>query len=200
MKAVLAHFKDNIQRVRHLGTIYISLRAMTTPALDLSDVLRAELVLAVSALDHLVHEIARVGMLETYAGVRPQTDAYNRFRVPLLAAGRAIQAPGISDWLDEAIREAHGWLSFQQPDKIADVVRLISAVSLWETVSMKIGKPAGDIKLQLCAIVDRRNKIAHEADMDPSAPGARWPINEVLVNDAVNFVEALGVAIVDAVA
>jgi hypothetical protein len=139
-------------------------------------------------------------MLETYAGVRPQTDAYNRFRVPLFAAGRAIQSPGISDWLDEAIREAHGWLSFQQPDKIADAVRLITAVNLWEAVSTKIGKPAGDIKLQLRAIVDRRNKIAHEADMDPSAPGARWPINEALVNDAVNFVEELGIAIADAVA
>ncbi|WP_293063557.1 MULTISPECIES: HEPN domain-containing protein [unclassified Moorena] len=39
-------------------------------------------------------------------------------------------------------------------------------------------------------IVDRRNKIAHEADINPTLGlGDRWPINEKLVNDAVDFIE-----------
>ncbi|NEQ62978.1 MAG: hypothetical protein F6K53_38690, partial [Moorea sp. SIO4A1] len=42
----------------------------------------------------------------------------------------------------------------------------------------------------LSIIVDRRNKIAHEADMYPTLGlGNRWPINEKLVNDAVDFIE-----------
>lgn len=55
-----------------------------------------------------------------------------------------------------------------------------------------MGKSDKDIKQQLSLIVDRRNKIAHEADIDPSyGIGNRWNINQILVNDAVNFLEQL---------
>lgn len=57
-------------------------------------------------------------------------------------------------------------------------------------MSAQLGKPQKDIKQQLSAIVDRRNKIAHEADIDPTyGIGSRWNIDEVLVNDAVGFLE-----------
>jgi hypothetical protein len=46
-----------------------------------------------------------------------------------------------------------------------------------------------------CQTRDRRNKIAHEADMDPSYPGARWPISETDVNKALDFIEQLCEAI-----
>jgi len=192
MQQAILQFRENIARVRHLGSLFQSIQAMTTPAIDLSDVLRAELVLAVSALDHLVHEMARLGMLEVYAGARPATDAYGRFRVPLAAASQSNVAGSAADWLDASIRDAHGWLSFQMPDRIADAIRLFSSVSLWPAISSQLGVPAEDIKIQLRAIVDRRNKIAHEADLDPSTPNTRWPIDEVLVRDAVDFVELLG--------
>ena len=53
-----------------------------------------------------------------------------------------------------------------------------------------MGSPAKDIKQQLSLIVDRRNKIAHEADIDPTLSlGNRWPIDELLVNEAVDFLE-----------
>jgi hypothetical protein len=46
------------------------------------------------------------------------------------------------------------------------------------------------IKQQLREIVKRRNQIAHEADIDPSfGLGNRWPIDELMVNDAVDFIE-----------
>jgi hypothetical protein len=39
-------------------------------------------------------------------------------------------------------------------------------------------------------IVDRRNKIAHRADVDPTLGlGNRWNIDELMVSDAVNFIE-----------
>jgi hypothetical protein len=189
-------FRRNIERVRHLATLYRTLRGLTTAAVDLADLLRAQLVLAVSALDHLVHDCARTGMLEVYAGQRPPTDAYRRFRVPMSAAAQGLVAPHLADWFDAAIRDAHGWLAFQHPDKIADGVRLYSSVMLWDAVAVRLGLQMTDVKLRLQAIVDRRNKIAHEADLDPTLPGSTWPIDEVLVNEAVSFIEALGEAIV----
>jgi hypothetical protein len=43
--------------------------------------------------------------------------------------------------------------------------------------------------------VDRRNKIAQEADMDPTNPGFRWPITDDLAANALDFIERLAEAI-----
>lgn len=95
-------------------------------------------------------------------------------------------------WLENEIRETLSYKSFQQPDKIADAIRLISDKKLWDEVGNLMGKSAKEIKQQLTAIVDRRNKIAHEADIDPSyGIGNCLNIDEILVNDAVDFIEQL---------
>lgn len=195
MQAAFDQFCENLARARSLAGLAQSLSNLTTPAVDLSDVLRASLVLAVSALDHFVHEFVRLGMLEVHRGNRPTTDAYLSFSVPMSAAREAIADTGRDDWLDQAIREAHNWQSFQHPDKIADAVRLMSDVKLWEQVAPELGMTGKTVKTQLSAIVDRRNKVAHEADMDPTNPGDRWPINEILVRDAIDFVERVAQAI-----
>jgi hypothetical protein len=58
---------------------------------------------------------------------------------------------------------------------------------------------SSDVKQRLKLIVDRRNKIAHEADMDPTYPKARWPISAPDVEDVVRFlvdvVEAIHVEV-----
>ncbi len=95
-----------------------------------------------------------------------------------------------ASWLEDEVRERLGYQSFQQPDKIADAIRLISDKKLWDEVSTKLGIATKDIKQRLSAIVDRRNKIAHEADINPTfGIGSRWNIDEILVNDAVDFIE-----------
>ena len=102
-----------------------------------------------------------------------------------------------TSWLESEIRERLGYQSFQQADKIADAIRYISGKKLWEEVATKMSTPtknitAQDIKQQLNSIVDRRNKIAHEADIDPTFNiGSRWNIDELLVGDAVDFIEIL---------
>ena len=67
----IQQFRENIERVRVLGGLYGVLDQMTTPAVDATDLLRAQFVMAVSALDHYVNEITLVGMLEVYEGQRP---------------------------------------------------------------------------------------------------------------------------------
>lgn len=191
MKLALDQFQENLRRARILSGLAQSLSTLTTGAVDLSDVLRASLVLGVSALDHFIHEFVRLGMLEVHQGKRPMTDSYLSFRVPMSAAQQASVDTNGDDWLDQAIRENHAWLSFQQPDKIADAIRLMSTTKLWEQVGIELGMKPVDVKLQLSAIIERRNKIAHEADMDPTINGIRWPINDVLVADALNFLELL---------
>ena len=191
MQAAIDQFYENLARARSLAGLAQSLSSLTTAAVDLSDILRASLVLAVSALDHFIHEFVRLGMLEVHRGNRPTTDAYLSFRVPMSAAREGIADTGRDEWLDQAIRETHSWLSFQRPDKIADAIRLMSNVRLWEQVASELGIISRAVRTQLGAIIDRRNQIAHEADMDPTNPGYRWPINEALVRDAIDFIERI---------
>ncbi|MGB0383770.1 MAG: HEPN domain-containing protein [Ardenticatenaceae bacterium] len=195
MKNAIDQFQQNLTRVRHLSEIVSAVDNLTTSAIDMTDILRAEIVLAVSALDFLVHELVRLGMLEVYRGSRTPTKAYLRFQAPMRLLQNGISNPTDKRWLDEAIQERHGWLSFQEPDKIADAIRHISDVKLWRKVGGELGMEAAEVKRQLKEIVERRNKIAHEADMNPDLPGHRLPISEPLVHDSVDFIEAVGEAI-----
>jgi hypothetical protein len=106
--------------------------------------------------------------------------------LPLDAVERGFNGQIHEDWLGEAVREKHSWLSFQHPDRIADAIRLVSSVKLWEEVGNELGISAKDAKLRLELIVDRRNKIAHEADMDPTNPGFRWPITDTMTAHTLN--------------
>ena len=191
MQSAIDLFRISIARVRDLIAVHNSLKAQASSVLDLSDMLRAALVLAVSALEYYIHEVVRIGMLEIHRGQRPEPPAFSRFQISLGSARVGINAgQNIDSWLEDEIRQRHSYKSFQQPEAIADAIRLISEKKLWEEVSTNMGSPARSIKQQLNLIVDRRNKIAHEADIDPSYPiGDRWPIDELLVNEAVDFIE-----------
>lgn len=189
MKAALDQFGENLSRARSLCGLADSLAALTTEAVDSTDLYRASLVLGVSAVDHFVHEFVRLGMVEVHSGSRAPTEAHLAFKVPLSVARAAIADASDGAWLDGAVREAHSWLSFQHPDKIADAIRLVSGVRLWEEVAREMGTDSRAVKAQLSAIVDRRNKIAHEADLDPTNPGQRWPIDGELVRNALSYLD-----------
>lgn len=195
MQSALDQFQSNIARVRNLGGIYRALEGQTTGAVDLSDLLRAELVLAVSALDQYIHELVRLGMLDINRGARPQTKAFARFSVSLGAVQQWLLDPGNEQWLDSEIRSQLGWRSFQDPGKIAEAVRFFSSETLWANVAGRLGMSEQDVRAQLQSIVDRRNKIAHESDLDPASFGDRWPIDTLMVDNAIEFMERVGEAI-----
>jgi hypothetical protein len=190
MQSALSAFANSMMRVRHLHALHASFSGQVTAVVDLSDLLRAEVVLAVSALDHYIHELTRLGMLECWRGQRSPTDAFKRFSLPagatLAAMANASQAEAI---FENAIRAQHSYATFQQPDKIADAVRLFSNVGLWDAVAARLGITVKDTKNALALIVDRRNKIAHEADTDPSFPGQRWPIDRAMVDAMLSTIE-----------
>ncbi len=201
MQIALDAFRGNLNRARDIGGLFTALSQATTPALDLTDLLRAQIVLAVSALDHFIHELVRLGMIETFDGQRIPTAAYRKFTAPLDILAYLATNPHDATPLDQEIRLRHSWNSFQKPDKIAEALRLVSEVRLWEEVAARLAMSMQDVKAQLGAIADRRDRIAHEADIDPTDPSrhTRWPITPTDAQSAVDFMERLGVAILDAI-
>ena len=73
-------FSANIGRVRELGNLHAAICNMTSKAIDTSDILRAEIVLAVSALDTLVHDIVNIGIIEIFLERDPPRTARKIFQ------------------------------------------------------------------------------------------------------------------------
>jgi hypothetical protein len=187
MNNAFIQFESNIRAIKEVKNTVDYLIKITTAAIDLSDLYRSQIVLAVSALDHFVHEHVLSEMIEIYRGNKSPTNHFLQFKIPIsniyntsLTASEAT--------IRSSIRERHSWLSFQYPDKISDAIRLISTASVWEEIGRRINMNTKDVKNQLKIIIDRRNKIAHEADMDPTNPGAKWPISSSDVDDSINFI------------
>ncbi len=200
MNSALEQFESNIQRTRTLAAIHNVLGTRTTSALDTSDILRSALVLAVSALDQYIHEIVRLGILEIYHGRRTHTSSSLKFGVSLRGALQIRVAPEDDSWRDSEIRGHHSWQRFEHPDRIADAIRLILDMSLWDTVASDLGSDTPDVKQRLKLIVDRRNKLTHEADIDPRFPNTHWPIDDQMVFDSITFIEQVVHSIHKAVA
>ncbi|MCA2215825.1 hypothetical protein [Jidongwangia harbinensis] len=190
----IAMFRRNLQHARDLSATATVLSAQVTSVIDTDDILRYALVQGVSAFDHFVHEEVRSRMLLIQSGVLPDCPGFFRFRVSLRSVGLALSQGG-TGWLEAEVREQHSYLSFQQPDKVADAFRLVTDVILWQEVSKQMGQSAEDVKRRLKLLVDRRNKIAHESDTDPTPPRTRYPIDAIIVNDSLDFLESVAGAI-----
>lgn len=189
MNSSVIHFNNRIQEIKDLTSTIDHIDGMTTTALDISDLYRSQIVLTVSALDHFIHEFVLEEMMETYNGRRIPAPAFNKFPIPISTVQGSVPSNNI---ISSHIRQKHSWLSFQDPDKIVDAIRLISDLKLWEEVAPSFSLSAGDTKAQLKLIVDRRNKIAHESDLDPSNPGVKWPISTTDVRNLIDFIEKVG--------
>jgi len=185
MKAAIERFRNNIQRVKSLAAPHAYLAANTE--LDLSDILRAEVVLIVSALDTFIHDIVRLGMLEILRGERKQTPKYQKFAVTM----NVVWFDERYSWFEEEIRRRHSQSSFQNSRNIREAVEHIAKKDIWELVATKIDKNKGDIIRHLDVIVKRRNQIAHESDIDPTYPNTRYPIDEQQTREIVVFIEEI---------
>ena len=189
-------FRDVWLRADLLASVHASLAANPLPASQADEILRAEWVARVSALDLYIHELVAQRMLRIQRSELPATPAFNKARVTAetanrMASGSSTEASAAFD-LD--VRTQHSILTFQAPDKIADAIRLTSGVELWNSIAIHQGAMASEIKdrakslkASLSLIVERRNKIAHEGDLMPGLPRQPWAISVSDVRDVRDF-------------
>lgn len=184
-----------------LTAIHAYLSRNATAALRVEEVLRAEWVARVSALDLYVHELVCQRMVSIFSGVFPPTIQFNKFKVTVETARRIATAQSQADAIaafDLDVRQQLGILCFQMPDKVADAIRLCSPVDLWNSVALNLGASESEkvdrakaIKKSLSLIVERRNKIAHEGDLQPTLPRLPWPIDEASLATVRDFIDGL---------
>lgn len=151
------------------------------------ELLRAEWVARVSALDRYTHELVAQAMLAIFEGRRPPSPAYLKFQVSTETLNRiraAVTTSEASAAFDLHVRTYLSRITYQAPDDIADGVRLCSEIELWNEVALKLGATqatkgdeAKSLKKQLSLVVRRRNIIAHEGDLQQSPLREPWPIS-----------------------
>ncbi|MDC8001389.1 HEPN domain-containing protein [Aequorivita todarodis] len=190
MNNVFNQFQTNIEEIKKTHLITKSLHLPNPSIIDTSNVLRSCIVLTVSALDHLIHELTIVGMKEIFNGIRPTTPRYDKQQISLAFFHGISHSPPLISFETE-LREKLGWQTFQRPNKIKEAISLFHPVQLWQQIAIVLGDSETNIKNQLNLIIDRRNMIAHEADIEPIYKTKR-NITDYDVEVSIEFIEKLG--------
>lgn len=115
--------------------------------------------------------------------------------------------PSSSDEIPEVILEKElsdklSFMSFQSPDKVTDALSLIwgephkmQVLAAEMNISgCNINDKANNLKQELTTIIQRRNQIAHEGDINPATQLPR-SIELSDVNKATDFISSLGHAV-----
>jgi hypothetical protein len=197
----IAHFDAVWQRCSQLKVLHTHLASVTTNVLQPDELLRAEWVARVGALDLYVHEKVIQSMTEIFEGRRPPSPSYLRFQLSNETLDRVRGATSKTDALaafDLELRGQLGRRTFQFPEDIAEAIRLCSTVELWNEVALRLGaspatknESAKDLKKDLSLIIHRRNKIAHEGDLQPSLLREPWPITKADLDFVATQIETL---------
>lgn len=204
MQRAFDQFTNNMKYVAELDALYLYLRDTLHLPNDLSDLLRAEWVYTVSAIDKLIHELIRIGMIEAFQGRRAKTKKFLSFNISLnthtsIVSSHLITVPPAEYWFDQEVIQKHKTLSFQEPEKIADGLSLIwEEQHKWQTIGTAMALDQNDLITRLKTIIARRNQIVHEADLDLLS-GVRNPILKSDVEIVVPFITKLAGEIFNAV-
>jgi hypothetical protein len=187
-----AYFEDTWRRADLFGGLHTYLEKNAAQVLDTNELLRAEWAMRVSALDLYIHEIVAQNLLKIFQGIRPVCPGYSKLQISSDTLMRIHTAgPGLdSDTaFDLEIRTKLARVTYQFPDEIADGIRMVSSIELWNEIAKFHGatgaavkQDASALKAGLTQIVNRRNKIVHEGDLQPGVPRVPWPITRADVD------------------
>lgn len=204
MQNAFNQFENNMKYVKELDTLFLYLRDNLKLPNDLTDILRAEWVYSISALDKLIHDLIKIGMIQSFQGTRPKTQKYLAFNISLethtsITSSTAMSLPPPEYLFEQEVVQRHKKLSFQDPDKIADGLSLIwNEPHKWQILGDALSLTQNDIRTRLKNIISRRNQIVHEADLDLYSEN-RNSISKSEIDLVVSFIENLSKEIYDAV-
>lgn len=198
MKTALDNFKTLIEQCSTSEGLYQYLDSQKIP-LDFSNLLRWQWTLSVSALDRYIHDIVRIGMVQSFDGKRPQTAKFRTFHIDMNKFTIITNSPIPTNEFEQEIARQHSFLAFQLPDKIADALSYIwDENDKWNIISRNMKTPitSRDLRTKLTNIVIRRNQIVHEGDcFTAGSLFQQQPISLVDTKNVTGFISELAESI-----
>lgn len=190
----IAHFEAVWARCGQLSALHAYLANNVSGVVQPDEILRAEWVARVCALDLYVHELVAQQMVAIFEGRRTPSPGFLRFNLTNDTMHRirsAANASAAAAAFDLEVRDQLSRVTYQDPDRIADGVRLFSEVELWNEVASKLLLDPKVLKKNLSVVVRRRNQIAHEGDLQPAPPRQPWPIYQADLVVVANLIERI---------
>lgn len=134
MNNAIITFNACISDVRNMRAFYVYLSDhCCIPKDNLTDLLRSELVNLVSAMDRFIHEVVRIGIINSYLGILPQTDKCKTIPMKFFTMNKVIECqsrrtpPSCNEeiaeyWINKEIVAILKTMSFQKTEKIKDAL------------------------------------------------------------------------------
>ena len=195
-------FNKNISSISKLSEIYnLLIKEKFVKKIDAEEILRAEIVLVVSAFDTYMHDLVREKIINSFF----EKSNYNQIDFTKVdISGECLKKIFESRSEDEKklilldeIRRLHSLNSYQSPKSVEYAVGILNIKKIWtklaEKFQIKINYElysADNIKRELSFIIDRRNKIAHESDYNPTNY-EKFPIERSDVDSVIGFMSIL---------
>lgn len=200
MNRAYRKFELLMSDTKNISSIYDYLQKCVKGPLNYDDLLRFQWVQSVSALDKLVHDLVRVGMIHIFTSRRSSTAKYRNFQVDMDWYELVASTPYmIVPEFEKKVIKQHGYLAFEDPDKISDALSNIwDANDKWKLIADRMYEDKNTVKITLKNIVTRRNQIAHEGDYIDDL-GNRQMIEKADTDVVLNFINKIGTAIYECV-
>jgi len=189
-------FLTELNRAKDLVGLGQSLGAMTHGRVDSSDLFRAALVQAVSALDSYVHGVVLDKAVDIMLGRAPHSAGNVKIGLPFGAVRDVLTASNIVDRELAArthIAQRLSLETFQRPDDIARAFSMVGLPKLWSTVWQS---SSAVVQKSISLVIQRRNRIVHQCDSDPLNPGSVTPLTDAdtltslsTIRDAVTAID-----------
>jgi hypothetical protein len=164
-----------------------------------SELLRASVVAAISALDRYMHDLVLLHSWRLLS--KPEDQIPNELKkiaIPVTATKRALRRlrenstarPG--HIVKEAIQEhLHRHYTFQKPDDILKASKMLGVSNFWQSVAneMPVSPTKQDVIMSLRKIAARRNQIVHEADLVRKTKAKEITLRDISRREAHIWIE-----------
>lgn len=169
-QTIIDEFNKNINSIKERLELYRKL-AKDNVLIATDDMFRLEIVMLISAVDYYIHEIVKEGIIQIFNNEREETKGYNSFVISLQCVKKALKNPESVDWLKEEISFRNKIVSFQKFDKIKNAIAIITnnSKNIFRNIAKKMNKDNEGLEKELNKIIDRRNNIAHQCDIQSGA-------------------------------
>lgn len=198
MVRAVSIFRRNRSRILDLKTVY-SLMVSHAPLLQdqLDEILRAQLVQIISSFDTFIHDCVRIGIVSHFIHGGASSNLLKTYPIPyedFCTINTISSTNAKALYLDGVIKKINSKDSYQSPTSVEYALGLIGVDKLWARVAPGMGMSAYDVKLELANIVNRRNKIAHESDLDALGVSLN-PITPGEIDHVMSFIYELVIQI-----
>jgi hypothetical protein len=182
-------FENNLSNIEVISVLY-DYFLIHLPAIDLTELLRAQYVMIVSAFDYYIHNLVRENILDIFYDASKKIP---NIKISLNIVNVLLQESNKDEQrriLDTEVKNILSRYSYQSSINVENAMGLIGVRKIWSKIASNLNQSSEDIKNRLNLIVNRRNKIAHESDIN-FITGAKECIDKAIVIDTIDFLKRL---------